>query len=292
MIDDMASLKQAMEQMDAEDATIAQAAKDRAAQILSDAGLSFSKMADLIEQRRLLLRPRIVASIKRMDQPATLGDSAFRDTHASLRKEGQSFRQIAEALELRAHSAPRYEAPVHRPALMAFEQVPEEPSEQAAPPFILSVLLYPLRNPIRVLVIAILAVVLFHVVRDFPGTIRPGRGLPSSDNTARRLAEASPSASSTPSNSSADQPSSAPPSVNPAAPSANEPAPPGSANPSAAGPPTSTSPRSDTRANDRARTARSRAIDDFMPERLRRKSRLAGPCLGGIGGCYWGGGQY
>ena len=279
MIDDMASLKQAMEQMDAEDPTVAQAAKDRAAQILSDAGLSFSKMADLIEQRRLLLRPRIVASIKRMDQPAMLGDSAFRDTHASLRKEGQSFRQIAEALELRAHSAPRYEPPVHRPALMAFEQEPDEPAEQAAPPFILNVLLYPLRNPIRVLVIAILAVVLFNVARDFPGTIRPGRGLLTGDSTARRLAEASPSPNPTPSNLPADQPSSAPPSATPTAPSANEPA--GSANPSAASPP-----------NDRARTARSRAIGDFMPERLRRKSRLAGPCFGGIGGCYWGGGQY
>lgn len=278
MIDNMASLKQAMEQMDADDATIAQSAKDRAAQILSDAGLSFSKMADLIEQRRLLLRPRIVASIKRMDQPAMLGDSAFRDTHASLRKEGQSFRQIAEALELRAQPASRYEAQVARPALMAFEQEPDEPAEQAAPPFVLGVLLYPLRNPIRVLVIAILAVVLFNVVRDFPGTIRPGRGLPSSDNTARRLAEASPSPNPTPSNSPADQPSPASPSTTPssppgAAPSANGSAPAGSA-------------------ADRTRTARSRAIDDFMPERLRRNSRSAGPCLGGIGGCYWGGVRY
>jgi hypothetical protein len=58
MIDDMAGLKKAMEQMDAEDPIVAQAAKDRAAQTLSDARLSFSKMADLIEQRRLLLRPR------------------------------------------------------------------------------------------------------------------------------------------------------------------------------------------------------------------------------------------
>ena len=305
MIDDMASLKQAMEQMDAEDPTVAQAAKDRAAQILSDAGLSFSKMADLIEQRRLLLRPRIVASIKRMDQPAMLGDSAFRDTHASLRKEGQSFRQIAEALELRAHSAPRYEAPVHRPALMAFEQEPDEPAEQAAPPFILSVLLYPLRNPIRVLVIAILAVVLFNVARDFPGTIRPGRGLLTGDTAARQHADAAPSAppTSIASESSADHPSPASPSTTPgaaASPSANEPAPAGSANPSAAIPPTSAPPHADARSaspstsapNDRTRTARSHAIDDFMPERLRRNSRSAGPCFGGIGGCYWGGGHY
>ncbi len=284
MIDDMASLKQAMEQMDADDATVAQAAKDRAAQILSEAGLSFSKMADLIEQRRLLLRPRIVASIKRMDQPAMLGDAAFRDTHASLRKEGQSFRQIAEALELRAQPASRYEAPVQRPALMAFEQSPDQPAEQDAPPFILSAVLYPLRNPIRVLVIAILAAVLFNIVRDFPGPIRPGRGLPASDSTARRLAEASPSPASpappaaTPSASPSDQPS-------PMSPSTATPSPPGAAaSANGAAPAGSVA--------DRTRTARSRMIDDFMPERLRRHSRSAGPCRGGIGGCYWGGGQY
>ena len=116
MIDDMASLKQAMEQMDADDVAVAHAAKDRAAQILSDAKLSFSKMAELIEQRRLLLRPKIVTSIKRMDQPDTLGDAAFRDTGASLRREGQSFRQIAEALELSGGTAPRDEDACRRAA--------------------------------------------------------------------------------------------------------------------------------------------------------------------------------
>src|SRR6202047_180582 len=109
MIDDMALLKQAMEQMDAEDPTVAQAAKDRAAQTLSDARLNFAKMAEWIEQRRLLLRPRIVANIKRMDQPDMLGDAAFRDTGSALRREGQSFRQIAEAIELHGGPAPRYE---------------------------------------------------------------------------------------------------------------------------------------------------------------------------------------
>ena len=102
MIDDMALLKQAMEQMDADDVAVAEAAKDRAAKVLSDAKLSFSKMAELIEQRQLLLRPRIVAGIKRMDQPGMLGDAAFRDTGSALRREGQSFRQIAEAIELAA----------------------------------------------------------------------------------------------------------------------------------------------------------------------------------------------
>src|SRR5215467_14065476 len=100
MIDDMASLKQAMEQMDAEDVEVAQAGRDRAAQLLRDAKLSFSKMAELIEQRRLLLRPKILTSIKRMDQPEMLGDAAFHDAGSALRREGQSFRQIAESLYL------------------------------------------------------------------------------------------------------------------------------------------------------------------------------------------------
>ena len=109
MINDMTSLKKAMEQMDAEDVAVAEAAKDRAAKILSDSGLNFSKLAELIEQRRLLLRPRIVTNIKKMDQPEMLSDAVFRDVSASLRREGQSFRQIAEALELNGGTAPRYE---------------------------------------------------------------------------------------------------------------------------------------------------------------------------------------
>src|SRR5215813_11639092 len=104
MIDDMTSLKQAMAQMDAEDPAAAEAAKARAAQILSDAKLSFSKMADLIEKRQLLLRPKIVTNIKRMDLPDMLGDAAFRDAGSALRREGQSFRQIAESLELNSEA--------------------------------------------------------------------------------------------------------------------------------------------------------------------------------------------
>jgi hypothetical protein len=30
----------------------------------------------------------------------------------------------------------------------------------------------------------------------------------------------------------------------------------------------------------------------MMPARIRRNSRMAGPCIGGVGGCYWGGGEY
>src|SRR5436305_10814368 len=113
MIDDMALLKQAMERMDADDPTVAQSAKDRAAQILSEAKLNFSKMAELIQQRRLLLQPTIVARIKRMDQPGMLGDAAFRATGSALRKEGQCFLQIAEVIEASSKPAPRYDDLVH-----------------------------------------------------------------------------------------------------------------------------------------------------------------------------------
>jgi hypothetical protein len=37
---------------------------------------------------------------------------------------------------------------------------------------------------------------------------------------------------------------------------------------------------------------RPRTLEDIIPEGMRRSSRVAGPCIGGIGGCYWGGGQY
>ena len=165
MIDDIASLKQAMEQMDADDVAVAQAAKDRAAQILSDAKLSFSKMAELIEQRRLLLRPKIVTSIKRMDQPDTLGDAAFRDTGASLRREGQSFRQIAEALELSGGTAPRYEDAVQKGDVLYQMEMESEP----APTLVMRIVGYPFRHPIRFLTIALLAVMLFNGLRDFAG---------------------------------------------------------------------------------------------------------------------------
>jgi hypothetical protein len=94
-----------------------------------------------------------------------------------------------------------------------------------------------------------------------------------------------------------------PPSTAPAAPSA---APPGPAAPS---------PRRDARSGPPSRSAancgaarqdcyprccryapsednRPRALEDLIPEGLRRNSRTAGRCIGGVGGCYWGGGQY
>src|SRR5229473_164966 len=168
MIDDMPRLKQAMEQMDAEDPAVAQAAKDRAAQTLSDAKLNFSKMAELIEQRRLLLRPRIVAGIKRMDQPGMLGDAAFRDTGSALRREGQSFRQIAEAIELTPRPSLRYEDPVQRSEpLQQMASEPGTPAWRRALVFVASIVFFPLLHPIRFLAIALLATLLFYALRGF-----------------------------------------------------------------------------------------------------------------------------
>jgi hypothetical protein len=327
MINDMAPLKQAMQQMDADDVAAAQAAKDRTAHILSDAGLNFAKLAELIEQRRLLLRPKILASIKRMDQPASLGDAAFRDSIASLRQEGQSFRQIAEALELGGATALRYEEPAHRgelPHRMEFDARQDDPASTGAAPLVTHALLYPLRHPIRFLVIAVLGVMLFNALRDL---VASGRQIPGyrASVAARQHVDAAISSvkrvmrpeetgtpptppAAIPSASSAEQPLTSPPagpanSSAPAtaAPSTNEsPAPTAKAAPSAPVPPTSTPPRTEAKsaspsaptANDTPRTTRSRVFDDLMPDRFRRNSRLSGPCTGGAGGCYWGGGQY
>jgi hypothetical protein len=290
MIDDMASLKHAMEQMDADDVAVAQAARDRAAQILSNAGLSFAKIAELIEERRLLLRPRIVASIKRMDQPDGLGDAAFRDTGASLRKEGQSFRQIAEALELGGPVAPRYEKAVHSGLHPVEFETERDVQESQRDPALVSYLL-------RFLVIAGLAVVLVYALHEFAAGSWHFPGYRAGLGAARQRADVTPPGDPTPPASPSAGPTtpSAPPAAT-AAPSANEstPAPPSPAapaNPPAASPPPTSTP-STPAANERPRTAQSRTYNDFMPDRIRRKSRYAGPCMGGVGGCYWGGGQY
>jgi hypothetical protein len=98
------------------------------------------------------------------------------------------------------------------------------------------------------------------------------------------------------------------------APSANESAPPAPPSAAPAGPPVST-PRRDARGEPPSKSAancgtaredrysgsrrcapvedgRPRVFQNMIPEQLRRNSRMAGPCVGGIGGCYWGGGQY
>src|SRR5580700_11436758 len=174
MIEDMASLKQVMEQMDAQDPAVAEAAKHRAADILGASKLSFSKMAELIEQRRLLLRPKIVANIKRMDQPDMLGDAAFRDAGTSLRREGQSFRQIAEALEMNGGPAPRNEEPVRSRGdvllhPMEIDAEPHVPRWLRALAFGTRIFFYPLRHPIRTFVIALIVFMLFNTFRGFVG---------------------------------------------------------------------------------------------------------------------------
>jgi len=356
MIDDMALLKQAMERMDAEDPTVAQAAKDRAAQILSEARLSFAKMAELIEQRRLLLRPAIVARIKRMDQPGMLGDAAFRDTGSALRKEGQSFLQIAEAIEGTGRLAPgdrdQTSEPLHPIAGEPFYQLASEPDSPAwltALALVVGIVLFPLRHPLRFLAIALLAIVLFYGFRAvatvgqqvsgyFDGVrqradtamssvssfineqiSRPSKEVTAPPTTPAAIpspsAAAPPPPSATP--SAAPATAAAPPATAPA-PSAGESAapaapaaPPASAAP--AGPPASTS-RRDARGAGPSKSAancgatredpwsrrcapfedesRPRAFKDMLPEAIRRNSRMAGPCIGGVGGCYWGGSQH
>ena len=367
MIDDMALLKQAMDQMDAEDPTVAQAAKDRAAQILSDAKLSFSKMAELIQQRRLLLQPAIVARIKRMDQPGMLGDAAFRDTGSALRKEGQSFLQIAEAIEGTGKLAPgdrvQTSEPPHLIASEPFYQMASEPGSPAwltALALVVDIVLFPLRHPLRFLAIALFAILLFYGFRAvatlsqqvsgyFSGARQmadtassrpsseaapptPPAPIPSPSAAAPSAAAPSPSAPSPSATPSPAPPATAaaPPAPAPVPP-ANEPVAP--AAPAAApavppatvaGPPASTSrreaqgaPPSKSAANcctaredhparsrccapfedDRRPRAfeddrRPRALEDIVPEAIRRNSRIAGPCIGGVGGCYWGGGQH
>jgi hypothetical protein len=400
MIDDMALLKQAMEQMDAEDPVAAQAAKDRAAQTLSDARLNFAKMADLIEQRRLLLRPRIVASIKRMDQPGMLGDSAFRDAGSALRKEGQSFYQIAEAIELTGGLTPPSEDMVQNSEPL--HQIAREPRASAWPRALVSiarVIFFPLRHPIRFAALALLAVLLFYAVRGFvtlgrqvseyfdgvatvrrsadkamssvgsfvndqilrpskePATLQskeaaapPALPAPVASAPAAPPSPAAPPATPGPAPATAAAPpatapapsATAPaPSATAPAPSATAPAPSASgsaplasasappappstapAAPSVAPPgPAAPSPRRDARSGLPSRSAANcgaarqdcypqccryapsednrpralegpRTLEDIIPEGLRRNSRTAGQCIGGVGGCYWGGGQY
>jgi len=359
MIDDIVPLKKAMEEMDAEDPEVAQAAKERAAQVLSDAKLSFSKLAELIEQRRLLLRPRIVTGIKRMDQPGMLGDAAFRDAGSALRREGQSFGQIAEAIELTGRVAPRYEnltstrEPLRQmagePLQMGSEPLYDTPVAPGEPGWrlralflVASIVLFPLRHPIRFLAIALVALVLYYA---FPGVVPHGRlasGYSNVVSTVRQGADTvisflwrpkettaptpaapipSPSAAalSPPSAIPPAAPStgSAPPAAAPT-PSANTSAPPAApaAPPSAApaGPPVST-PRRDAKREPHSKPPanccvapedrhprpgrrapyeddRAGVFDDIIPEGARRNSRVAGPCVAGVGGCAWGGGRY
>lgn len=306
MINDMASLKKAMEQMDAEDPVAAEAAKDRAAKILSDAGLNFSKLAELIQQRRLLLRPGIVANIKKMDQPEMLSDPAFRAAAASLRREGQSFGQIAEALELNGATAPRNEDAALRNEV-PYRSEPEAPWARTRT-VAMRIVSYPLRHPIRFLTIALLSVLLFNGLRDLTGLGRRVSGYAGGVSVARERWDAvtssvrsffekrltptskeaaAPSTPATPSPSPTTPPPSAAPSTGPAVTPAPVTPAPGA---------TTTVPPSKPAAKDRRQAAQRRTLEgpleEWVPPEVRRRSRASGPCVGGIGGCYWGGGHY
>ena len=294
MINDMASLRKAMEQMDAEDVSVAEAAKDRAAKILSDANMNFSKLAELIEQRRLLLRPRIVTNIRKMDQPEMLGDAAFRDVSAALRREGQSFYQIAEALELGGGSAARYED-VTRNNYVPVRLWPR------ALAFAMRTVGYPLRHPIRFLIVALLALMVLNGLRDFVGFSRRISGYAGDISAARGHWDSVTSAVSSFFEKRLTPPSkeaAAPPAATAPTPSPSPAAPPPSAAPSTgpaaktAPPATTAPPPSRPAVKDRRQAERSRVIEEIVPPEVRRDSRGGGRCIGGIGGCYWGGGHY
>jgi hypothetical protein len=358
MIDDMALLKQAMDQMDAEDPVLAQAAEERAAQILGDARLSFSKMAELIEQRRLLLRPAIVANIKRMDQPGMLGDAAFRNAGSALRREGQSFLKIAEAIERSGRLAPGHGDPVQQ------SEPPHETVRGSAEPawrrtlaLVRKIVFSPLRRRMLSFAITLIAIFLLYALQGFVAIGERGSGYFNGAGVVRTAADkaisslssfvngrTSPQSRKANAPSTPPAPTSSPPIQIPSSPSATPPAAPGTASappvtaparapsakaaappvpppatpafPSAvpAGPPVSTpyrnarsEPPSKSVANcgaareDRYPCARRsapfeddhpRALEEVIAESMRRNSRMAGRCNGGIGGCYWGGGQY
>lgn len=84
--------------MDSADGAVALAAKNDAARLLTTAQLSFSAIAEQLEQRRLLMPPDIVAAIKRIDLPGE-GDAAFVGARKLLTRAKLSFQHIAAALE-------------------------------------------------------------------------------------------------------------------------------------------------------------------------------------------------
>jgi hypothetical protein len=321
MIDDMTALKQAMGEMDAEDPAVAEAAKDRAARILGDARLSFSKMAELIEQRRLLLRPRIVANIKRMDEPEMLGDAAFRDAGSALRREGQTFRQIAEAIELNGGPPSRYVDPVHTSEALQTNFSISEPAEPVwlyALALAARIIFFPVRHPLRFFTVGLLAFVLFNTVRGFVGFGQQVSGFVDvvagvrqrvdkavsavadrRSSQQRQEAAASPTPEPIPSAGTTTASGPPSPTTTPAAPTIEAAPPPAASSAAPAAPPAPTPPLDVTRAapsrsaaNDRGGMGQPRDFANLMSEGLRRKSRSAGPCIGGTGGCYWGGGRY
>jgi hypothetical protein len=96
--DKAAYLARLFVQMDAPGDNEALAAKQQVASLLTGAELSFGKIGEQIEQRRLLLSPDIVAAIKRIDLKGE-GDAAFIGTRKMLSRAKLSFQHIAEALD-------------------------------------------------------------------------------------------------------------------------------------------------------------------------------------------------
>jgi hypothetical protein len=175
------------------------------------------------------------------------------------------------------------------------------------------VISYPLRHPIRFLTIALLSVLLFNGLRDltglgrrvseYAGGVSAARerwdAVTSSVSSffAKRLtptskeAAAPPTpATSTPSPSPANPPPSPAPSTGPVVTT-----PPGATTtvpPPTTAPPSTSVPPSKPAAKDRRQAAQRRPLEEWVPPEVRRRSRVSGPCVGGIGGCYWGGGHY
>jgi hypothetical protein len=96
--DKAAYLARLFVKMDAPGDNEALAAKQQVASLLTGAELSFGKIGEQIEQRRLLLSPDIVAAIKRIDLIGE-GDAAFIGTRKMLARAKLSFQHIAEALD-------------------------------------------------------------------------------------------------------------------------------------------------------------------------------------------------
>jgi hypothetical protein len=297
----------------------------------------------------LLLRPRIVANIKRMDQPGMLGDSAFRDAGSALRREGQSFRQIAEAIERTGRSTPGYEDPVRKSEpLQQMASEPGAPAWRRALGFFTRIVFFFLRRRILLLAIALLAILLSYALHGFVGLGQQASGYFDGVAAVRQSADKAmssvssfvneyilrqsketpappappvsiPSApaaapSAAPASASAPPVAAPAPSANvsvPSAPPSAAPAPPSAA---PAGPPVST-PSRDARGKPASKSAANcgaaredccprsrrcapfeddplRVFEEMIPNGIRRNSRMAGPCAGGVGGCSWGGGRY
>jgi len=155
---------------------VAQAAKDRAAQVLSEANLSFAKMAEMIEQRRLLLRPRIIAGIK-------AHGSARHARRRGIPRRRQRAAQRRPELFVRLPRPSNSIAPDPSPdtknrcgwisARVRWRVKPvmppgfTEPAWLRALFFVAGIILFPLRHPIRFLALVLVAILLFYALRGF-----------------------------------------------------------------------------------------------------------------------------